>query len=84
MAGMAWCVSSAKDEMIFSLFEEKGGVYVEALGGHLTERGQDLLDTDTFLNGEDFFATYASAQEVVSDTYQPSGTDYIIHVLGDE
>lgn len=84
LAGMAWCVSSTKDEMIFSLFEEKGGVYVEALGGNLTERGQDLLDTDTFLNGEDFFATYASAQEVVSDTFQPSGTDYIIHVLGDK
>lgn len=42
------------------------------------------MDTDTFLDGEEFFATYASAQEVVSDTFQPSGTDYIIHVLGDE
>lgn len=83
LVGVAWCVSSAKEEIIFSLFTEKDGVYVEALGGNLMERGQDLLDTDTFLNGEDFFATYASAQEVVSDTFQPSGTDYIIHVLGD-
>ena len=44
----------------------------------------DLEETSDFLDGEPFFATYASAQEVMEDTYQPSGTDYIIHVLGDK
>lgn len=29
------------------------------------------------------FSTYASAREVLTDQFQPSGTDYIIHVLGD-
>lgn len=83
LIGIAWCASTAKEELIFSCFTEKEGTYVEPMGGNLMERGQELLDTDIFLNGEEFFATYASAQEVVSDTFQPSGTDYIIHVLGD-
>lgn len=81
---VALVISSAKDEFIFKYMTDEDGIYVEALGGNLTSLGTDLLDTNEFLDGEDFFATYASAQEVVSDTFQPSGTDYIIHVLGDE
>lgn len=30
------------------------------------------------------FSTYAGALETVSGTFQPTGTDYIIHVLGDK
>lgn len=84
IVAVALIISSAKEEFIFKYMTDKDGVYVEALGGNLTSLGTDLLDTNEFLNGEDFFATYASAQEVLSDTFQPSGTDYIIHVLGDE
>ena len=83
LLGMSWSVSTFKDEVVSYLFEDKSGVYVEALGGNLTNLGDDLLNTNEFLAGEKFFATYASAQEVVSNIYQPSGTDYIIHVLGD-
>jgi hypothetical protein len=77
-------ISSAKDEFVFSYMSDKDGTYVETMGGNLTSLANDLLDTNKFLNGNRFFATYASAQEVVSDTFQPSGTDYIIHVLGDQ
>lgn len=80
----ALIISSAKDEFIFKYMTTEDGVEVEALGGNLTSLGADLLDTNEFLDGDSFFATYASAQEVVSGTFQPSGTDYIIHVLGDE
>ena len=82
--GLAWVIATAKDEFVFKYMTDKEGVQVEALGGNLTSLGDDLLETEKFLNGEEFFATYASAQEVVNDTYQPSGTDYIIHVLGDK
>lgn len=82
--GLAWVIATAKDEFVFKYMMDKEGVQVEALGGNLTSLGDDLLETEKFLNGEEFFATYASAQEVVNDTYQPSGTDYIIHVLGDK
>lgn len=79
----ACIVSMAKNEFAFQYLTEKQGTYVEQLGGNLSRLGEDLLKTDKFLNGEKFFATYASGQEVVSGLYQPSGTDYIIHVLGD-
>ena len=82
--GLAWIIATAKDEFIFDFMTDKDGEYVEALGGNLTSLGNDLVETELFLDGEDFFATYALAQEVVNDSFQPSGTDYIIHVLGDE
>ena len=84
VVGFAWIVSDARDEFVLMYMTDQDGVYVEALGGNLTELGDDLIETDDFLEGNDFFATYASAQEVVSNVYQPSGTDYIIHVLGDK
>ncbi|MCI9012459.1 MAG: hypothetical protein HFI59_00670 [Lachnospiraceae bacterium] len=36
-----------------------------------------------FVDGS-LFSTYAGAMETVNDIFQPTGTDYIIHVLGDE
>lgn len=78
----AWLVANIPDEIEF-YNGEKDGVYIEELGGNLTFLGEDILKTEEFLDGKKFFATYASAQEVVCDTYQPSGIDYIIHVLGD-
>lgn len=80
---ISWIISSLKNEMVFFL-ERKKGDYIEALGGNVTSLQNDLKEASEFLKGEDFFSTYASAQEVVEDTYQPSGTDYIIHVLGDK
>lgn len=44
----------------------------------------DLNSAHEFLKGKKIFSTYASAQEVVENQFQPSGTDYIIHVLGDK
>ena len=49
----------------------------------MTELGDDILATEAFLNGEQLWSTYASAQEVQQGIFQPSGTDYIIHVMGD-
>lgn len=79
----AWIISAAKNEMIFKYMTDETGIYVEALGGNLTGLGNELNEAEKFLDGENFFSTYASAQEVVNNSFQPSGTDYIIHVLGD-
>lgn len=81
--GTAWIIAAANEEFAFRYLTVEEGTYVENMDGNLTSLGEDLLRTDAFLDGEKFFSTYASAQEVVSDIYQPSGTDYIIHVLGD-
>lgn len=35
-------------------------------------------------SGGTLFSTYAGAMETVNGIFQPTGTDYIIHVLGDE
>ena len=83
IVAIAQIMSCAKEEIIFKYMTDKEGIYVEALGGNLTYLGNVLLETDEWLKGNDFFATYASAQEVVCGKFQPSGTDYIIHVLGD-
>lgn len=82
IVGFAWIVSDLKDEFVFWVAEEKEGTYVEEMGGYVAN-GQEILETSEFLDGNAAFATYASAQEVVEKKFQPSGTDYIIHVLGD-
>ena len=81
--GIAWIGSTLKDELIFFYATDKNGQYNEALGGYVTARSGDMELASDFLNGEKFWATYASGQEVVEGQFQPSGTDYIIHVLGD-
>ena len=80
---LATGVALAAVAFVFMSSGEKQGTYVPQLGGYNAELGDDLLETSDFIDGRSFFATYASAQEVVEDKFQPSGTDYIIHVLGD-
>lgn len=60
------------------------GTYVAGLGGYLTELGDTILNTQDYLQDKKVFNTYASAVETVTNQYQPSGVDYIIHVLGDK
>ena len=64
-------------------FGKKDGVFISSLGGYNTEFADDLLNASHFIEGRSFFSTYSSAQEVIEGQFQPSGTDYIIHVLGD-
>ncbi len=80
---VAWIIGALQTEVNFYFFKEKEGVYVEKMGGYMTKLGEDILATDEFLGNAKTFATYASGQELVSGNYQPSGTDYLIHVLGD-
>jgi hypothetical protein len=79
-----WCVGMVKQEIMTYFISDSSGKYVEALGGYLSSLQTDIANASGFLDGDDFWSTYASAQEVVEDSYQPSGIDYIIHVLGDE
>ena len=68
---------------IAPLTGEREGTYVPGLDGYLTN-GAALNATAELLEGEEYFSTYASALETIHGVYQPSGTDYIIHVLGEE
>ena len=80
---MLWSINAAKYEYRFAI-GSKEGVYIKELGGNSRVLGNDLLNTRIFLQDDQFFATYSSGQEVLSNIFQPSGTDYIIHVLGDK
>lgn len=60
----------------------ESGTYFKNLGGYMTKLDNDIINASIFLKNSKVFATYASAQEIISNSFQPSGTDYIIHVLG--
>lgn len=81
---ISWIIDTAKAEFEFSFLTVKKGKYVEQMGGNVSKYGSDLLDTASFLGDSKVFATYASAIEVTTGQFQPSGIDYIIHAMGDE
>jgi len=59
-------------------------VYVEKMDANLRKYGDDINNINEYIGDEPLFSTYASAFEVQLDQFQPTGTDYIIHVLSDE
>lgn len=81
---LSYIIYSTKNEFIFCNFTTKEGEYIEEMGGYMTSLSSDIKRTKKFLGNERFFSTYASAQEVMNNTFQPSGIDYNIHVLGDQ
>lgn len=80
----AWLVPSVYEEFLYQKMTKKDGVYVPQMGGNVTDLGGSLTETAARLGGEKIFSTYASAMELVTGQFQPAGTDYIIHVMGDE
>lgn len=82
--GISVIVSTAQTEIKYTLETKKEGEYISELGGYNTNLGEDLIITKEWLKGKTIWSTYASGQEVVNQQFQPSGTDYIIHVLGDK
>lgn len=80
--GFGWTGMELKSFQEEHASNQKSGTYVAEFGGRM-DNYEDIYEVDKFLNGEKCFSTYASAQEAFSGTFQPSGVDYIIHVLGD-
>lgn len=63
----------------------KRGVYLKELNGHLSHYGDSLqFLSEYYVTDGDLFSTYSSALDVMAGKFQPSGIDYIIHVLGDQ
>lgn len=69
---------------ITQITRERIGVYFEELGGKLNDCAEDLQYSIDITKGDRVFSAYASALEVATGQYQPTGTDYIIHCLSDE
>ncbi len=79
-----WIIPEVYDEFIRQKLAVKPGEYIPEMGGRVTELSDSLLKAKTMPGDEKIFSTYASAMELVTGQFQPSGTDYIIHVMGDE
>lgn len=74
--------------VLISLYEMKpsvqNGTYSPELGGYLNQCADDLETSLEIAGNSRVFSAYASALEVATGQYQPTGTDYIIHCLTDE
>lgn len=79
---MGYIITPLKEEVV--KHKESRGYYVDELNGYLSSYGESLEYTKEIIGDNQIFSTYASAFEVMLGQYQPTGTDYIIHVLGDE
>ena len=61
----------------------EGYTYQPELGGWLGSQAANLATERQILGEGTVWSSYASALEAMTGQLQPSGTDYIIHVLGD-
>ena len=58
--------------------------YNKDLDGYLEYLNDDLNYIKPKIMDNSIFSTYAGPLETINNTFQPSGYDYIIHVLGDK
>ena len=56
--------------------------YVESLNG-TTSHALALNTQASFIGDAPFFSTYATALDLMKGQFQPTGSDYVIHALGD-
>ena len=70
-----WQVSSFKPQ--------PKGTYIPKLGGYTTQP-KALVELPKIIGDEPVFSTYATGLEIVTDQFQPSGYDYIVHCQGKE
>lgn len=61
----------------------EGYTYVPELGGWIGDQAEKLATEKELTTGKRLFGTYSSALEAMTGQLQPTGTDYIIHALGD-
>lgn len=83
---IAFIVQSSFDRLIQyrKPSAQKSTSITSILGAKLTSNEKDVEDAKNYVGKEKIFSTYASALEDVCGLYQPSGYDYIIHVLGEK
>lgn len=78
-----WICSAGMDTGLV-LLDKGRGEYFPNLGGYMKSLAASIKDAEAFLDGKTVFSTYSSALEADMGQFQPSGYDYIIHVLGDD
>lgn len=79
--------SSKGNEILYNRYlqeDMKNNPYYVAEMEGITRYANGLYDMKSIVGQDDIFSTYATALEDVMDIYQPTGSDYVIHALGDE
>jgi hypothetical protein len=84
LLSVSWSISTYA--AIQNGFSADRGDYVKNLGYFRDKKlAKSVESANEFMKaGDNVFSTYASAVETYRNQYQPSGTDYIIHVLGND
>lgn len=80
------CVLLFEGIVHYNSKDDNYGKYLgNGIDGNLSDTLADpIVNASEIIGDEEIFSTYASAIEVYCGKFQPTGFDYIIHVLGDE
>lgn len=81
--GAAVLVVGAAEQVRVRLGGHEGLSYTAGLGGWIGDQAEKLEAERELTAGRTLFGTYASALEAMTGQLQPTGTDYIIHAMGD-
>lgn len=81
--GCALLAVGAAGQIQSRLGGHEGLTYVPALRGWLGDQAEKLAAEQALVGQARLFGTYSSALEAMNGQLQPTGTDYIIHALGD-
>lgn len=79
----ATIIGNVSDEMV-KFRDRRTSLYIEELGGYFSKLGDSIEYALKRVGNDKIFSTYATAVEVATNQYQPTGIDYIIHAMGDK
>lgn len=79
----ATIIGNVSEEMVV-FRDRRNYTYIEELGGYFSKLGDSVQDAIEKVGDNKIFSTYATAVEVATNQYQPTGIDYIIHAMGDK
>lgn len=82
--GIATIISNVNGQLIRYKYRNVDTVYIEELDGYFSRLGNSIRYAIDRVGNDSVFSTYATALDTATKQFQPSGIDYIIHVLGDE
>ena len=75
---------SSGTNSILNMRNRGEATYIDSLKGYFTTLGDSINYATDRIGNKKIFSTYASAIEVATSQFQPTGYDYIIHCLGDK
>lgn len=82
IVGVILIISRENEILKYNRFRSNEANYVAGLNGYI-KKEWDINNTLEKVGNDKVFSVYSTAINTATKTFQPSGIDYIIHVLGD-